>query len=125
MMVGYSLNHGASTYRLFNPKMNRTIMRRNVSWVDFKPKKLEVEFDLFEPGIGSLSTKHEARRGENDSLDNSTISTHVSAYTPTHTSNEDTKVTTLENRKATNKYDSDSSSSSAKLSKNGNNGLEI
>ena len=51
MMVGYALNHGAGTYRLFNPKTNRIIVSRDVKWMDFKSKQLGAEFDIFEPGI--------------------------------------------------------------------------
>ena len=57
MMVGYALNHGPETYCLYNPKTNMIIMSRNVAWMDFKPKKLEDEFDLFTPGVESIGTR--------------------------------------------------------------------
>ena len=62
MMVGYALNHGAGTYRLYNPKTKRIIMSRNVTWLDFKSKQLEEEFDLLEPGIRSLETGSEEKK---------------------------------------------------------------
>ena len=41
MMVGYALNHGSGTYRVYNPKTNRIVLSRNVVWGEFKSKKLE------------------------------------------------------------------------------------
>ena len=59
MMVGYALNHGPGTYRLYNPKTKRIIMSRDVQWMDFNPKKLEDDFELFKPGIESIKSKYE------------------------------------------------------------------
>ena len=56
MMVGYALNHGAGTYRLYNPKTKRIIMSRNIKWMDFQSRRLEDEFNLFEPGIKSVES---------------------------------------------------------------------
>ena len=74
MMVGYATNHGAGTYRLFNPKTNRIIMSRDVSWMDFKSKQIEDEFKIFEPGIKSEVSSDIIQDYENDENDNSSIS---------------------------------------------------
>ena len=47
MMVGYALNHGSGTYRVYNPKTNRIVLSRNVVWGEFKSKKLEDSLDVF------------------------------------------------------------------------------
>ena len=76
MMVGYALNHGAGTYRLYNPKTKRIIMSRDVKWMDFKSKRIESEFQLFEPGIKSVSSDENESEGESE--DDSTISSNDS-----------------------------------------------
>ena len=53
MTVGYALNHGAGTYRLYNPRTKRIIMSRDVTWMDFKSKQIESEFEPFEPSLTS------------------------------------------------------------------------
>ena len=78
MMVGYAHNHGPGTYKMYNPKTNRIVMSRDIKWMDFKPKQIESSFDFFEPGVESISTKHEAWNGENNEIDNSSISSHES-----------------------------------------------
>ena len=74
MMVGYAHNHGPGTYRMFNPKTNMIIMSRDVKWMDYKPKSIEKSFDLFEPGIDRVSTKYALKGGENEILENSSLS---------------------------------------------------
>ena len=81
MMVGYALNHGAGTYRLYNPKTKRIIISRDVKWMDYKPKQLEVEFDVFEPGISSTDSKDDNRSRENDSSDDSSLTSQDSDNT--------------------------------------------
>ena len=51
LMVGYAMNHGPGTYRMFNPKTNRIIITKDVKWTDFKVKKVEGSFEVFEPGV--------------------------------------------------------------------------
>ena len=69
MMVGYAPNHGAGTYRLYNPKTNRIVYSRDISWMEYKPKTLEEEFNLFEPGIESITpSEGQISRGENDHI---------------------------------------------------------
>ena len=73
MMVGYALNHGVGTYRLYNPKTKRIIMSRNIKWMDFQSRKLEDEFNLFEPGIKSVES--DVYKTDSEDEENSTIST--------------------------------------------------
>ena len=70
VMVGYTLNHGAGTYRLYNPKTKRIIMSRDVTWMSFQSRKLDDEFNMFEPGIKSEESVNSA---------NSSITTHKDA----------------------------------------------
>lgn len=56
LMVGYAMNHGPDTYRLFNPKTNRIIFSRDVTWNDFNKQNLDDDFDVFEPEITSDSS---------------------------------------------------------------------
>ena len=74
MMVGYAHNHGPGTYRLYNPKTKRIIMSKDVRWMDFKPKQVEKDFAVFEPGVESVVSRGVAS-GENDMIDGSSIST--------------------------------------------------
>ena len=53
MMVGYAPNHGPGTYKLYNPKTNRIIYSRDIEWIDYEGKRIEDDFDIFEPGIES------------------------------------------------------------------------
>ena len=104
MMVGYAQNHGAGTYRLYNPKTKRIIMSRDVKWMDFKSKTLETEFELFEPGLKSESTKR-----EDEFQDDSSISTQESEK-----SNQDkTKVSRREKETKDESQEEDSSTSSS------------
>ena len=66
MMVGFAMNHGPGCYRVYNPKTNRIIFTRDVNWSDFKPKQLENEFDIFEPGIESVSIVKPLEAAENN-----------------------------------------------------------
>ena len=75
VMVGYAMNHGPGTYRVYNPSSNRIIITRDVEWSGFKPRKLEAEFSIFEPGITSETKIEEVENREN-SDDDSTISTN-------------------------------------------------
>ena len=68
MMVGYALNHGSGTYRVYNPKTNRIVLSRDVVWGEFKPKKLETSLDVF-----SVDDSASQELGES-SNDSSTIS---------------------------------------------------
>ena len=104
MMVGYAQNHGAGTYRLYNRKTKRIIMSRDVKWMDFKSKTLETEFELFEPGLKSESTKR-----EDELQDDSSISTQESEK-----SNQDkTKVSRREKETKDESQEEDSSTSSS------------
>ena len=77
MMVGFAMNHGPGCYRVYNPKTNRIIFTRDISWSDFKPRQLESEFNIFEPGIDSESNKKGVHSGENTPFsDGSSISSH-------------------------------------------------
>ena len=44
--------------------------------MEYKPKTIEDSFDVFEPGIDSISTKYELRGGENETPDNSSLSSY-------------------------------------------------
>ena len=48
MMVGYAMNHGSGTYRVFNPKTNRIIFSRDITWDEFKPKALNDAREVFD-----------------------------------------------------------------------------
>ena len=69
MMVGYAMNHGPGTYRLFNPKTNRIIFSRDVAWMDYKAKVLTDEFEVFEPGIESVLSKQNVPIREKEPAD--------------------------------------------------------
>ena len=67
MMVGYASNHGAGTYRLYNPHTNRIVLSRDVKWADFKPRKLEKEMvEMFEPGIENDDTEEQLMEKETE-----------------------------------------------------------
>ena len=53
-------------------------MSRDVQWMEYKPKTIEDSFDVFEPGIDSISTKYELQGGENETPDNSSLSSYDS-----------------------------------------------
>ena len=54
-------------------------MIRDVSWIDFKQKHLEDEFEVFSPGVESINTRPHLQNGENVKSDNdSSISTYDS-----------------------------------------------
>ena len=70
MMVGYALNHGSGTYRVYNPKTNRIVLSKDVTWGEFKPKRLEASLDVF-----SIDDSESQKSGETSSeSDTSTIS---------------------------------------------------
>lgn len=56
-------------------------MSQDTQWMDYKPKQLEKDFDVFEPGIGSESKQSDSTSGENETIDNSSLSTHDSEST--------------------------------------------
>ena len=60
MMVGYAMNHGAGTYRVFNPKTNRIIFSRDVTWDDFKPKSLNDALDVYSESEEDSSYEEES-----------------------------------------------------------------
>ena len=70
VMIGYALNHGLGVYCLYNPKMNRIIMSRDVKWSTFYFKKLEDGMELFEPGIGTDFPLYEIASGEKQDDEN-------------------------------------------------------
>ena len=47
MMVGYAANHASDTYRVFNPKTNRIVFSRDITWDSFKSKKLDDMLDVY------------------------------------------------------------------------------
>lgn len=58
MMVGYAPNHGVGVYRMYNPRTNRIIISRDVEWMEYKPRDLEKDLDIYEPGVESVDKPH-------------------------------------------------------------------
>ena len=81
MMVGYALHHGVGTYRLYNPKTKRIIMSRDVQWMDFKSKRIETEFEIFEPGLESVELSEKLQIQDEEDSDSSSISSQESNET--------------------------------------------
>ena len=46
-MVGYAENHSNDTYVMYNPKTNKTLMSRDVTWADFHRPKPTDDMAIF------------------------------------------------------------------------------
>ena len=69
MMVGYAANHSAGVYRVYNPKTNRIVFSQDVTWDDFKSKKLNDRLDVFSDDDKSDNTYQDESTISSDEYD--------------------------------------------------------